>query len=149
MISGEVRESAHPTMMANGCCPCAVAARRSATGWPALTLLLANRSFPAFKRLRASSAGTDGVVGSAAIAQPLRATVVSKMRLRRFSFIVEEQIGKPFRKQAMLSDRNPDEGECGEGGVTPQKNQEAGPKPVGVNAGMACLERFLSAQRCN
>jgi hypothetical protein len=36
-----------------------------------VTLLLANRSLPVFRRLRASSALTDGVVASAAIVQLL------------------------------------------------------------------------------
>src|SRR6478735_5716196 len=141
MISGEVRESAHPTMMANGCWVCAVAARLAATGWLALTLLWANRSFPAFKRLRASSAGTDGAAGSAAIAQPLKARDVNKMRLRRLGFMIEKEIAKAVQKQAMLSERNFFR-------MSRLENQEAGPGLVGVNEGTISWERFRSAQCC-
>src|SRR4029077_6396207 len=88
MISGAVRESAHPTMMANGCWSCAVSARRAATGLPVLTLLWANRLLPAFSRARASSGPTDGAVGSAAIAHPVRAIVTIKVRLQGCSFII-------------------------------------------------------------
>src|SRR5437773_7491633 len=88
MISGAVRESAHPTIMANGCWSCAVSARRAATGLPVLTLLWAKRSLPAFRRVRASSGATDGVVGSAAVAQPLSTIAVIDMRLQGCSFII-------------------------------------------------------------
>src|SRR5260370_11010870 len=88
MISGAVRESAHPTMIANGCWSFAVAARRAATGLPVLTLLWAKRALPAFKRLRASSGPTDGFAGSAAIAHPHRAIVAIKMRLQGCLFII-------------------------------------------------------------
>ncbi|MBA2586195.1 MAG: hypothetical protein H0U99_06895 [Chthoniobacterales bacterium] len=45
-ISGEVRESAQPTMIATGCCACAVAARRDAFGSPLLTFWLTKRVLP-------------------------------------------------------------------------------------------------------
>src|SRR5438874_9478648 len=88
MISGAVRESEHPTMMANGCCSFAVSARRAATGLLVLTLLWANRSLPTFRRLRASSGATEEMLGSAAIVQPLRAIAVINMRLQGCSFII-------------------------------------------------------------
>src|SRR5207248_311824 len=68
----------------------AVSARRAATGLLVLTLLLANRSLPALKRLRASSGATEEIVGSAAIAQPLKAIAIIKVRLQGFGFIIEE-----------------------------------------------------------
>jgi hypothetical protein len=40
-------------------------------------------------------------MGSAAIAQPLRAMVASRISLERVGFIIEEKIVKAFQKQAM------------------------------------------------
>src|SRR5262249_12095338 len=66
MISGDVRESAHPRMIANGCCPCAVSARRAAVGLPDETLLFTKRALPSFSFASAASALTEAVGCSAA-----------------------------------------------------------------------------------
>jgi hypothetical protein len=60
---------------------------------PLFSLLIGvflNRSLPAFSRARASSGPTDGVVGSAAVANPLRAMTTTKVRLQKFSFMIED-----------------------------------------------------------
>src|ERR1043166_2180203 len=63
--SGAVRESAQPTMMANGCCAWAVSVRRAAVGLPLDTLLVANRRLPSLSLASAAPAGTEAVGGSA------------------------------------------------------------------------------------
>jgi hypothetical protein len=87
-ISGAVRESAHATTVANGCWSAAVSARRAALGLLLLSLLVTNRSLPAFNRLRASSGVTTGLVGSDAIATLLTATAIKK-HLEAFRFMTQ------------------------------------------------------------
>src|SRR4029077_15176284 len=64
--SGAVRESAHPSMMAKGCCSCAVSARRAAMGLLWDSSLEANRRLPSFSLARAASALTEAAGCSAA-----------------------------------------------------------------------------------
>src|SRR5438445_12841762 len=64
--SGAVRESAHPTMMANGYCAWAVSVRRAAVGLPLDISLVANRRLPSLSLASAASGGTEAAGGSAA-----------------------------------------------------------------------------------
>ena len=68
--SGEVRESAQPTMIANGCWVWAVSARRAAVGLPLLTGLATKRALPALSRARATSGLTEGGRSLATAALP-------------------------------------------------------------------------------
>src|SRR2546427_8064899 len=78
--SGAVRESAHATMMANGCCAWAVSVRRAAVGLPLDTSLVANRRLPCLSLASAASAGTEAAGGSAARTQAatLKQAMVAK-----------------------------------------------------------------------
>src|SRR5947199_7149965 len=64
--SGPVRESAHATMMAKGCCAWAVSFRRAAVGLPLDSSLVVNRRLPSLSLASAASAGTEAAGGSAA-----------------------------------------------------------------------------------
>src|SRR5437763_782909 len=64
--SGGVRESAHATMIANGCCFLAVSVRRAPTGLPLVTSLVANRRLPSLSLASGASAGTEAAGGAAA-----------------------------------------------------------------------------------
>src|SRR5437016_3756182 len=94
--SGAVRESAHPTMMANGCCAWAVSVRRAAVGLPLDTSLAANRRLPSLSLASAASAGTGAAGGSAASTKA--ATLKQPMAVKRVSldvaFIVRSYLFK-------------------------------------------------------
>src|SRR5882724_8333963 len=64
--SGAVRESAHPRMIAKGCCSWAVSARRAAVGLLWDTSLEANRRLPSLSLASAASALTEAAGCSAA-----------------------------------------------------------------------------------
>src|SRR4029077_201321 len=78
--SGAVRESAHPRMMAKGCCSWAVSARRAAVGLLWDTSLEANRRLPSFSLARAESALTEAAGCSAA---RTRATTLEQAMVAR------------------------------------------------------------------
>src|SRR5947208_12593997 len=88
--SGAARESAHPTMMANGCCAWAVSVRRAAVGLPLDTSLVANRRLPSLSLASAASAGTEAAGGSSATAKAatLKQAIVAKTVSLDVVFIV-------------------------------------------------------------
>src|SRR6266446_7902211 len=94
--SGAVRESAHPTMMANGYCAWAVSVRRAAVGLPLDTSLVANRRLPSLSLASAASGGTEAAGGSAArtTAATLQQAMVAKTVSLDVVFIVRSYLFK-------------------------------------------------------
>src|SRR2546425_5229730 len=94
--SGPVRESAHATMMAKGCCAWAVSFRRAVVGLPLDSSLVANRRLPSLSLASAASTGTEAAGGSAARskAATLKQAMVVKTVSLDVVFIVRSYLFK-------------------------------------------------------
>src|SRR5437764_12010796 len=96
--SGPVRESAHATMMANGCCAWAVSFRRAAMGLPWDTSLVAKRRLPSLSLVSAASAGTEAAGGWSA--RTRAATLKQAMVAKRVSLDVVFIVGSNLFRAA-------------------------------------------------